>query len=875
MTARRPGALRRIATRMAVGALAGALASTALVAVSAPGAAAASPGATDSAVTVSGRGEFASMKFTVSQTRSLTDQAITVSWTGGVGTGFAGTAFDTDFVQIMQCWGDDDGTVKENPGPPRTQCEFGASPTTNRGTWPGNGHDDTRQVTYSAAPSHYGQDDTYGAGMMFGGEVPFRSVDGEVISSNTQNNKLYNYNTTNEVDFARTSPDGTGTQIFETQTVNEAPQLGCGAPIRKGGTVTGRSCWLVIVPQGHLDLDGKPYQDQTLVNAGSPVSSTNWKNRVAVKLDFKPVQTSCAIGAKEQATTGSELVAEAITSWQAKLCNTGTVYSYTQLGDADARGQLGNGQAELAFTSRALGADEGTAAPADSVVYAPVALSGVVIGFNIERQPSTGASPEEKARAGTLVQQLKLTPRLVAKLLTESYRNSPWGAVSGGTVAPGYSWAQHNPAGLVTDPDFLALNPEFRQMAIAENPSTDTDLMTALGHADAARALWAYVQSDAAARRFLAGIPDEWGMRVNPYYATNADVNPTHTAFTTDRDDYPKNDPWSRGAPGVQGTASNQSMTDFHPYVDDMHAGALHARRGDQLWKSTWDALAVPPAWTSPGPQIVGSRFQIVVTDAASAARYGLQTAQLLNAAGRFVAPSTTSLTAAATHASTDHGLQQTTPDTTAAAAYPGAMLVYAAVRPARLKPAERASYAALLAYAAGAGQTLGVELGDLPLGYAPLPSSLKAVAVAAARKLSAFAGRATPAAGSTSAGATGGSGGGGAGSTGSGATGSTGASGGAAGAPAVGSPSSAAARPAVTPDLETTASGTTPADPAVPLRWAVPAGAGLGLLAALVAPLAGGWRPRPRAAPAAIRSLPARRVPRRLPSRFPRWRKR
>ncbi|MFD0329568.1 hypothetical protein ACFQZC_18710 [Streptacidiphilus monticola] len=36
MTARRPGALRRIATRMAVGALAGALASTALVAVSAP-----------------------------------------------------------------------------------------------------------------------------------------------------------------------------------------------------------------------------------------------------------------------------------------------------------------------------------------------------------------------------------------------------------------------------------------------------------------------------------------------------------------------------------------------------------------------------------------------------------------------------------------------------------------------------------------------------------------------------------------------------------------------------------------------------------------------------------------------------------------------
>ncbi|MFD0329567.1 hypothetical protein ACFQZC_18705 [Streptacidiphilus monticola] len=56
------------------------------------------------------------MKFTVSQTRSLTDQAITVSWTGGVGTGFAGTAFDTDFVQIMQCWGTTTGPSRRTPG---------------------------------------------------------------------------------------------------------------------------------------------------------------------------------------------------------------------------------------------------------------------------------------------------------------------------------------------------------------------------------------------------------------------------------------------------------------------------------------------------------------------------------------------------------------------------------------------------------------------------------------------------------------------------------------------------------------------------------------------------------------------------------------
>ncbi|MFG3025891.1 hypothetical protein ACGFZQ_46665 [Streptomyces sp. NPDC048254] len=82
---------------------------------------------------------------------------------GGTPTAFAGSQFNTDFVQIMPCWGDDDGTVPSNPGPSRTQCQFGASPTTDRSGWPGNGQDDTRQIFYSADPTNYGQDDRYGA----------------------------------------------------------------------------------------------------------------------------------------------------------------------------------------------------------------------------------------------------------------------------------------------------------------------------------------------------------------------------------------------------------------------------------------------------------------------------------------------------------------------------------------------------------------------------------------------------------------------------------------------------------------------------------------------------------------------------------------
>ncbi|MYS19490.1 hypothetical protein GA0115240_10921, partial [Streptomyces sp. DvalAA-14] len=689
--------------------------------------AAAAPAA-GSAVTVAGRGEFKDMRFTVSQTQRLTSQAVTVTWSGGVPTTFAGTQFNTDFVQIMQCWGDDDGTVASNPGPSRTQCQYGASPTTDRTSWPGNARDDTRTITYNAQPTNYGQDDRYGADGAFGtGEVPFKSVDGTEITTGTQNNALFSYNTTNEIDFARTGADGTGKEFFEVQTALEAPHLGCGEPVRKAGVTAPRSCWLVIVPQGHLDLDGKPYADRTQVNAGSPVSSTNWKNRIAIKLGFNSVDSSCPLGASERQTTGSELAADAMTSWQAALCPTGTVYGYTEIGEPDARQRVvQNGGSGLAFTARGLGTGD--------AVYAPVGLSAAVIGFTIERRAKFGAPDSVKQISGTKVGSINLTPRLVAKLLTESYRSSVWGAVqtvsdkAGNTslvAAKHYAWAKKNPTGLVTDPDFLAFNPEFANLSVSETPATDTDLITALGHSDTAATIWAWIEADKDARQFLAGIPDPYGMTVNPNYSTNADLNPGHFSFDPLRDDYPKSDPWCAAGAGADPDAK-QCMTDFHPYVDDMHAGALHTRRADTLWKSTWDALGNPPGYKSPGPQPVGSRFELTITDAASAARYGLQTAKLLNASGTFTAPTTATLTTAAADASaTSGGVKVIDPaKVKAKTGYPLTELVYAALRPDKLTAAARKDYATLLRYAAGPGQISGADPGDLPPGYAPLSPS-------------------------------------------------------------------------------------------------------------------------------------------------------
>src|SRR5215831_4748167 len=75
-----------------------------------------------SAMTLAGSGPYADLKVTVSQTRDLVDQSISITWNWAGAdkhTTRPGPAdFGADYLQIMQCWGD--------PAPDRTQCEFGA-----------------------------------------------------------------------------------------------------------------------------------------------------------------------------------------------------------------------------------------------------------------------------------------------------------------------------------------------------------------------------------------------------------------------------------------------------------------------------------------------------------------------------------------------------------------------------------------------------------------------------------------------------------------------------------------------------------------------------------------------------------------------------
>jgi hypothetical protein len=106
----------------------------------------------------------------------------------------------------------------------------------------------------------------------------------------------------------------------------------------------------------------------------------------------------------------------------------GALYSYTQLGDDVIRNQILAGSSPgLALVTNPIPPD---AVPAgEPQVYAPVGLSGLAIAFNIEHQPPPPDDPNappspDQELDGQRFTSMNLTPRLVAKLLTQSYRHA-------------------------------------------------------------------------------------------------------------------------------------------------------------------------------------------------------------------------------------------------------------------------------------------------------------------------------------------------------------------------------------------------------------------------------------------------------------------
>ena len=682
--------------------------------------------------------DFKDLSVTVSQTRNLVHQSIKVTWTGGKATQ---QPFATDFLQMMQCYGD------AATGPDPEQCEYGSAglmpaaavngsvgqrsgvlcdskqpsttnpPGVQGGGAPGLGCDPAEPSNPSHAACDFCHNGVY--------SVPFIPV-GTTTPIYGSVTDYYDQFNTNEMQQVNTNTDGTGQAFFQTLTAIQSPGLGCGQ-LKSDGTA--RDCWLVIVPRGEYEPNGWK------TNGGSalpgyinepPVGASSWAQRIQVRLGFDPLQPNCPIGsAKERGTIGTELVARAVYSWQLALntaANCRVLYGYAATPEATNTAQMADPSGTgLAFTTIPIGSETvrsgGNAGNVPTLVYAPVAVSAITFGFNINLDSGFISTP------------VKLTPRLLAKTLTQSYR---FDLPDVDSNHPGPDWAKGNPDFMTRDPEFQKLNPDIPTPA---SGAPLAPLMTE-DHSGINQQVWAWIQSDAAARDWLAGTPDENGMVVNPNYKT------LNLGQAPPIDGYPRADPtcFNTGAPGERDPG--RCSIDLIPYVNNFDDASSRTRAGNSPEGASWDPLKIAPDgqtgwWGSGGVEPAGRVFVWAAMDTASLASYGLVPADLCDATGaNCVSPSAASVASALGGAKADSsGLLQVDSAKPGSGGYPLVQVSYAAVRVDQDAAALK-DFAALIDYAANQGQTPGVDPGQLPHGYLPLPENLRTAAHNAATRL-------------------------------------------------------------------------------------------------------------------------------------------
>lgn len=709
---------------------------------------------TDSAVTVRGRGEFAGMELTINQTKDLTNQAISLTWSGAPPTvALQPRIWFSHFLQVMQCWGEPDGSVPENPGPPPENCVWGAKNPTAFSSIAGfsNSAVTSRSISHRSNPDF---DPSAGTVDEQTGQVfrDFIAVDGTRVTDHVDasagefeqywQNPYFNSVTSNELVGARTLGDGSGQALFTVDTGVESNGLGCGQNVEAttgGGSKVPR-CWLVVVPRGDPSEENKG--SAFLATDGvatSPLRPNSWKNRIAIPLEFRPVDSPCDIGDDQRRINGTELLLTAVASWQPALC-TGSdrpPYAYGTVGDPLARRQLISddaGAPGMIAVNRPLAAEDSTAD--DPIVYAPLSVSGAVVGFNVERVRAL--TTEDDRLQGLRYAEINLTPRLVAKLLTQSYR----GQLEIASRPSPYEWAKTNPLHLLADPDFLQFNPEFLLWGTGAIKEAGGLLLPA-GSSDVATQVWEWVLSDPEAARWMGGEPDDWGMVVNPVYSTDGEENSSGFPFGDPiPDSFPKSDPYCYEAPELASGVVPPPLCglDWFPFTSGLTESARLTAAATDNSRTVFNLFAGAPlaVWQRTTPQSFGRRTMFGLSDSPTAYRYGIQMARLSRAGDNgddreFVAPDVGALQKAVDSMVAAGDALVVDPTRLASGAYPLTAVTYGALRPLALEEAAREDYAAFIRYAAGPGQALGTKLGQLPPGFAPLPSELTAQAADAA----------------------------------------------------------------------------------------------------------------------------------------------
>jgi hypothetical protein len=505
---------------------------------------------------------------------------------------------------------------------------------------------------------------------------------------------------------AFTGTDGTGSANFEVRSATENESLGCSNTT---------PCSLVAIPIMGLSCDtdaqcrqsgrfrsgASNFANEGVDAAVSPLywwSESNWKNRIAVPLTFGLPPDACNVLDSRAPTAfyGSELMSQAALQWAPAYClrTDRFKFQHNRLGDDPAFSLVEKGGAPAAFVS-----GERERESEDPVGYAPTAITGFAISYIVDEPDNAGERT-----------QLRLTPRLIAKLLTQSYTGSARGQ--------GHPGMEGNPQSLNVDPEFTALNPGLdtitREAAAA--------VLSLSESSDVILTLTSYLAMDPEAKAFIDGRKDPWGMAVNPSYRK----------LKLPVAELPLLDTY------VPPSAQECYALNPAPYFGQLAAPVSSLRKVAEAVLDAWpNTQTLCERATSSDPykvgrqprQGVGKRFMLGVVSLGDAERFGLHVASLRTSKNTYVAPTVGTMTAAIKTATpgkkvgapfelTQKQLRKTP------SAYPGTMIVYTTARLRGMEKSDAKNVASFIRTATTEGQVPGSGNGKLPDGYVPLVKS-------------------------------------------------------------------------------------------------------------------------------------------------------
>lgn len=502
---------------------------------------------------------------------------------------------------------------------------------------------------------------------------------------------------------AFTDKSGNGNASFEIRTAIENESLGCSTTV---------ACSIVVIPimgiscidndrecrrSGQFDAGSSNFNNQGVDASVSPAlwwSESNWRNRFSIPLTFALPPNTCDVLDPRPAVGfyGSELMSQATSQWAPAYCLDQDRFKFQHGRMSDAAGfrLMEEGSAVGALVS-----GEHELRGTDKVGYAPTAVTGFAISYVVDRPDNAGEYTT-----------LRLNARLLAKLLTQSYTGSDLGRQH-----PGMG---ENPLSINQDPEFQRLNPGLDSIA----REAGATLLSLSESSDVITTLTSYINEDAAARAFIAGQADQWGMVVNPSYK----------GIGLPISEWPLRDTF---IPTSQQECLQQNRS---VYFNQLAAPVTSMRTIAEAVLDAWPNVQTKcdrSVSTDPWKlgridrQGLGTRFMFGVVSLGDAARFGLRTAALQTKGTTYVGPTDAGLTRAITLATQERDGQPFVLDQgklrADGRAYPGTMVVYTAARLTGMAKADAATVASFIRIATTEGQQSGRGNGQLPAGYLPI----------------------------------------------------------------------------------------------------------------------------------------------------------